>query len=663
MHFKTSTNLAIKKNILIFTLLCFYSYSSLSQEKQPRNLLTGSYSLDFVKSNLISKDKWHPYPNSLERAKWESIPAKLRETHIRIGEEAMAKKWPQLPATLFMEYKRNGIRKNHDSLREERRILLENMVIAECIEGKGRFVDPIVNAIWSISEESFWGGVAHADQQKADIKLPDVADPTVDLFAGETAGLLAWTDYLLGSQLDSVSPLVRERISLEVNRRVLTPFLEREDFWWMGFPTTKYPEREVNNWTTWISSNCLTSALMLEKDEQRRQKLVYKTLMVLDNFINFYQEDGGCDEGPSYWSHAGGDFFKNLDLLHNATNGSVNIYDKPIVRNIGQYIYKVYIDENYFVNFADAGMQFGIPALKMYPIGKRINDERMLAFAAYGAQQNDILAKGLNGNLGLVIPRLFDISELLSAKPQQPFALDFWLPNIQVLTARSQAGTSKGLYLAAQGGHNDESHNHNDVGNFIVYFNGKPAIIDMGKDTYNAKTFSPTLRYTLMPTQSAYHNLPTINGVMQKDGRQFAAKDVSYKSSASKVEFSLDIASAYPEEAGVTRWKRSIIFNRGKDIQLVENYELKRSTAPTTLSFMTPCEIDTTQAGKIALKIADSSSLYIYFDSNKLKPVIENIIFDEGRLKNSWGESVKRILLVANRPSLKDTWTIKISEK
>lgn len=668
MNFKT--NLAIKnyykKHILIFALLCFFSHSSISQEKQPRNLFTGSYSLEFVKANLVARDKWHPYPNSLERAKWESLPDKLKEAHIKTGEKAMLQEWPDMPATLFMEYKRKGIRMNYDNVRSERTHILEGLVIAECIEGKGRFVDAIVNAIWSFCETSFWGGVAHTDQQKADIMLPDVADPTVDLFAGETAAVLAWTDYLLGPQLDSVSPLIRERIALEVNRRVLTPFLEREDFWWMGFPTTKFPDREVNNWTTWISSNCLTAALILEKDEQRRQKLVYKTLRVLDNFINYYPEDGGCDEGPSYWSHAGGDLFKSLELLHNVTQGSINVYNKPLIRNIGQYIYKVYIDENYFVNFADAGAEINIPSLKMYSISKKINDERMKAFAAFGAQREDLLSKGLNGNLGNAIPHFFNIKEILSAKPQQPFALDFWLPNIQVLTARSQAGTSKGLFLAAQGGHNDESHNHNDVGNFIIYLNGKPAIIDLGKDTYTAITFSP-LRYTLMHTQSAYHNLPTINGVMQKEGQQFAAKNVSYKSSAGKVELSLDIADAYPDEAEVNTWKRSIIFNRGKDIQIIENYELKKAAAPTALTFMTPCEVDTTHSGKISLKVPGDENtsypLYIYYDSKILKPVIENIVFNEGALKEQWGESVKRILLVANKPSLKDTWKMKISEK
>ena len=101
------------------------------------------------------------------------------------------------------------------------------------------------------------------------------------------------------------------------------------------------------------------------------------------------------------------------------------------------------------------------------------------------------------------------------------------MPGIQVMAARVEEGSAQGLYLAAQGGHNAESHNHNDVGNFLIYADGQPAIIDVGVETYSAKTFS-SKRYEIWTMQSAYHNLPTIDGVMQSAGRQFAASAVEY---------------------------------------------------------------------------------------------------------------------------------------
>ncbi len=88
-------------------------------------------------------------------------------------------------------------------------------------------------------------------------------------------------------------------------------------------------------------------------------------------------------------------------------------------------------------------------------------------------------------------------------------------------------GSARGLTVAAKGGHNDESHNHNDVGEFVVYCDGKPLLIDAGVETYSRKTFSPQ-RYEIWTMQSAYHNLPTIDGVQQAPGAAFAARDVTY---------------------------------------------------------------------------------------------------------------------------------------
>ena len=124
---------------------------------------------------------------------------------------------------------------------------------------------------------------------------------------------------------------------------------------------------------------------------------------------------------------------------------------------------------------------------------------------------------------------------------------------------RSIQGSSKGLFLGDKGGTNGESHNHNDVGNFVLNLDGEPALIDVGVGTYSAKTLKD--RYKLWYMQSQWHNLPSINGIMQHEGGNFKAHNVTYKSTPNGGEFELNIASAYPTEAHVKKWLRKLSFD------------------------------------------------------------------------------------------------------
>ena len=124
----------------------------------------------------------------------------------------------------------------------------------------------------------------------------------------------------------------------------------------------------------------------------------------------------------------------------------------------------------------------------------------------------------------------------------------------------------KGLFFAAKGGFNNESHNHNDIGTFILYKDEQPMFIDAGVGTYNKKTFSNE-RYDIWTMQSGYHNLPQINGYEQPFGKNYKSKNASFD--AKRNEFKLDIAGAYPKEANIKTWIRSYKINNNEGGYLV----------------------------------------------------------------------------------------------
>lgn len=635
-------------------------------------MLSQQYGTEQLKSILIPQSEWRPFPTSVERAPWEALPEPVRTAHIGFGETLLGATWPELQAVRFLDYARVGNRSRFQEPHFARRSMLAGLVLAECMEGQGRFVDDIVNGVWAICEESYWGVPAHVGVQKAGPGLPDTAEPTVDLFAAETGALLAWTHYLLGPQLDDVSPLVRPRIQREIDHKILTPCFKRDDFWWMGFHDMRNG-RPVNNWNPWINSNWLTATLLMETDADRRVAMVAKILKSVDYFIDPYPRDGGCDEGPSYWGRAGASLFDCLELLHSATNGQIDVYDDPLIQNIGQFIYRVQIDGDYFINFADApAVVFPSPAL-VFNFGKRIGDEAMMSFGAWAANRQDLLVSGfVNGkgkrieSIGRQLPALFSLADIQSATPAQPLPRDVWLDQIEVMVARDHGGSSDGFFVAAKGGHNDESHNHNDIGNVVVYIGGQPIIVDAGVEDYTAKTFGPN-RYDIWTMQSAYHSLlPTIEGVMQSPGANFAAKDVQYYADDASAQLTLDIAAAYPPEANLASWVRVVKLERGQGVKITDSYVLADLVEDMMLSLLTPSEVTLLSDGQIEFKSRSivgsrtSGQAILEYRSDTFTVEMIPVLIEDVRLKPIWGDQLNRIIFRVANPRQQASWTWRI---
>jgi hypothetical protein len=628
--------------------------------------LAREFPLGRLSEILLARDTWHPFHTWNDRERWQALPEPVASHLLELGQQALNKPLPPLPATLYLGYARTGNRSNYEAVYFQRRTLLQNLVVAECVEGQGRFLDAAADALWSVCEESSWCLPAHVAVQKARVGLPDVNEPMVDLFAGETAVTVAWTIYLLGSQLDRVSPQLRHRAELELQRRILTPVYDRDDFGWMALNVSS-PDRRPNNWTPWISASVLTTALLAEPDANRRAQIVHKMLRSLDGFLRFHPTDGSCDEGPGYWSRAGGSLLDCLDVLHSATGGKLDVYSHDLVRQIGRFIYRAYIADDYFVPIGDCAARFEPERSLVFRYGKRIDDPNLKALAAHAASVDSILGGRF---LGRQLYAVFDAVEILeSASASPPLLRDVWLSSeeLQLMAARSNACSSEGLYVAAWGGHNAQSHNHNDVGNLLVFANGRPVLIDAGAPTYTAQTFS-SKRYDHWAFQSAFHNLPTINGIMQSAGRQFAARQVVYETNDSSAVLRMDIAPAYPAAAKVKSWLRTVRLNRGRNVELVDAFELTEIVGPTTWNLLTPLEADISRSGHVSLRESGASDqvppqVDVEYDANKLEPGVERIELDDARLAKSWGTHLNRLVFRAKSPALHDTWTLRVVAK
>ncbi|KRF43715.1 hypothetical protein ASG93_01995 [Paenibacillus sp. Soil787] len=610
-------------------------------------------------SRLITAyGNYHPYPKVENREIWDLIPSSIQKHWISKGETHLGFSWPAITAVDYMEYSKNGNVVRFQNKYEERRIALTSLVLAECMEGAGRFTDQIMNGIWTICEESSWVIPAHMVISKASSSdcIPNISDQYIDLFASETASLMATTHYLLQKPLDAVSPNICGRIRMEMKRRIFDPYLERNDLWWMGLQTN----RKMNNWNPWINSNCLSAFLLLERSDERRYRAIEKVMRTLDRYIGDCSTDGGCDEGPVYWDRAGGALFDCLELFYEASQGKMNLYNEPLIKEIGRYLYRVHIDDTNFVNFADSSAKFEIAADIAYRYGFRIGDRQLIRLASSAYQTNKPpLSRWLT--LHRMIPSFFLDDKIIGKKETPPFVRDAWLNSIQVMTAREQEGSSRGLYLAVKGGHNDESHNHNDIGHFLVYSDGSPFLIDIGVETYTAKTFS-LQRYEIWTMKSAYHNVPLVNGIQQQAGSAFKASEVSYRSEDELAQISMNIAGSYPQESGLGTWKRTFNFHRNEEayIEIVDDFELSQETDAIQLNLITPDMPQIENTGTILLRNAAGEQLRIDYDGSQLIAYFEEITLTDEKLQVVWGEFLYRITLKAKFPVNASVWTMNI---
>lgn len=605
---------------------------------------------DLLREHLLTHDTYFPFPKASWREAWEKIPVDVKDSIIKVARENINFVWPSIPAVRYMDFTRNGNRIDFEKYYFHRRKMLAIFAAAECLEYQGRFIEDIINGIWLLCEETNWVLPAHNFNKE----LPDVTKREIDLFAAETGALLSWIYYLLESELDAESELIRQRIKHEVTERIINPYLARDDYGWMGFNLE--PGSMLSNWTTWINSNCLTAFLLVESEQEKRFTGIDKILSSVDVFLGGYHTDGGCDEGPGYWGRAGGSLFDLLEQLYRATDKQFSVYNQSLILSIGSYIYKVNIDQDYFVNFADASVKTLIDAPVVYLYGKRIGDKRLASLGAKAYREQ--------GSLGLINPEILSLFRVLlglfSSAEMNEYPLvstylqDVWLDHTQVMVAREQHDSAQGFYLAAKGGHNSESHNHNDVGSFILFYQGQPVFIDVGVETYTAKTFSKD-RYEIWTMQSAYHNLPTIGEFQQQVGRMYCAADLYYRAEPDYVHFALDLRKTYPKQTQILAWERGYIFYRTDNPHIVIFDDFQLITPQTiTLTFMLANKASVSKPGIISL----ISDLQLRYDEQMFSVEVEPISITDRRLSQAWGNKIYRLLLITKQPVKQRDWQI-----
>jgi hypothetical protein len=632
--------------VLFFSVFTVSAYET-------RNLLQKKATVDQVKASLVSKAEWIKYPAYTNRAGWDAFTGSLKDELIKDGEAYLNYTWKVITASDYLEYERSGSRVAMENPFGANNTALSHLVFAELAEGKGRFMNQIINGVWHTCDMSSWVLSAHLSSlQKNKRALPDFHEEIIDLTSGDMGSFLSWTWYFFHDEFDKVNRIISTRLRSNIQKRILEPYMQRSDYWWQAF--NYKPGALVNNWNPWCNSNVLTCFLLMEDDATKLAAAVHRTMQSVDHFINYVKTDGACEEGPSYWGHAAGKLYDYLQLLSYASNGKLSIFNEPIIKNMGEYIARSYVGNGWVVNFADASAKGGGDASVIYRYGKAVNSTEMQAFAAYLLNRD-------KGKIEIVAGRDFfrsieNISshkKLLDEKPALPEFAHTWYPQTEFCYMKNK----EGFFFAGKAGFNNESHNHNDVGTFSLYVNEVPMFIDAGVGTYTRQTFSSE-RYTIWTMQSNYHNLPMINGKPQQYGAQYKAKDVLFD--PKKNLFSADISNAYNKDAAVKKWVRS--YTLATNTLIIEDaFELSEVKETNQVNFITWAKPDLSKAGIVLLE-KEGKSVRMQYDATQFDAKVEAIPQTDQRLSRVWDNEIYRLSLTAKKQQLKGRYKFVVAK-
>jgi hypothetical protein len=492
-----------------------------------------------------------------------------------------------LPFNLYKLFDTTGNRLAYEGRYFDRRRRLVVLALACWLWEQPAHIAALEDTIWAICGEYSWCLPAHMEGTSLD----GGNRRRIDLFAGETGFALAETVGMLSGLLH---PAVLARAKDEIMYRVIESYIRQAEL-------QKW-ELMDNNWCAVCAGSVACAAMYLIDNDLTLAGILQRLLPAFERFFAGFSQDGACMEGLSYWTYGIGFYIVFADLFFRRTKGAINLLHEPGFDSIARFQQYSYFPSGATLQFSDAneegkfrlglscylaahipGVSIPLPRQLIHPDGK-------ISLEGYSGFLDHC------GRFALAVRDLLWTCEDLS--PPEEKVCVIALPGAEWLLCSGSAQTG----FAAKGGHNDEPHNHNDVGSFIFYKNGGMFLLDMGAGEYTKDYFTDK-RYSVFCNCSQSHNLPIIAGQGQKPGKEFAAKNCVINSDGS---MSLDLSPAYGISA-LQRLERFFRFDINTGIlTLRDSFAFTDGGLPVIERFILPAEPQITD-GNCSLAINGAS--------------------------------------------------------
>ncbi len=601
-----------------------------------------------IASSLVLSQGWVPYPSYEDRNGWAAFLGEYRGNFADDGLEFIGYTWQVITEDDYLAHERYDDRHPMEDKYFANMRALRNLFIAEMAEGEGRYLKDIAAGVECYCGMYSWAVVSHlAKYQKSLSPVPDHSEQIIELYSGNVSQLLSWIHYFLGSQLDAVDPGLSIRLKSAIKEKTMDPFLERDDYRWMGF--VPVPGKKLNNWNPWCNQNVLLCFMLLEDNPARLAQAVEKSMRSVDLWLESLPSDGCCDEGTTYWYKSVGHLLDYLENLGRITGGAVSLWDEPFFETIGEFIVNADIGDCWQVNFADGTPSRRPISYWIYRYGRASGNKYMTDFAVNSFHRYGCSVENIDWTLFYQGLEAVAACREMKALPSPEFtARPFvYYPATDVCFVRAGKG-----FLAAKGGNNGERHNHNDAGTCIYFYDARPVLIDAGVGIYEKNTFGPH-RYENWFVQSGWHNLPVINGCEEVFGAEFKA---SGSKASSCGRFVTDIAGAYPDSAGVKSWRIRYRLKKDGSLVIKQRFSLSDAREPNVLHYLVSGEPIMGKEGQIELY----GGVILKYNPSQFSASVEEKSLVGLGFSHRWGDSLYRISLKAKKVAKSGRYVVKL---
>ena len=430
-------------------------------------------------------------------------------------------------------FEKNGDTRTYDIIDTQRTIRFACLQILALDDDK--YIGDLEEMIAEFCEQYAWFSSYHGRNDAAQT----FNYYQIDL---DTASVSMRLSMTYGIMKDKLRNDIKIRIRRELERRVIRPFENDPSMFGLDGGCN-------SNWVTTQTAG--VTAAYLYVFPERLPQVKDRLFASIRAFLTGLTDDGYSSEGRGYWFAGFASMSNFLDQYAQNTGEDITCITKDI-RVVNGLKFGRYAMLKYGIGLPFADHQDGVADKTTKSAGGNVQMRRVFGddyamFSTYDG--NDIFVRDENGKLVSEGLHRGDIGyfHILALDTFEEYAVAEEAKNgtyIFPLGGAYIANRDKYSFVA-KGGHNAENHNHNDIGTFALFADGKRIFPDVRSHKYDAIYFGPQ-RYSeeVFAAGSMGHSVPIVDGKYQMPGKDYRGVITDSSDDA----FEVNISGAYDTE-------------------------------------------------------------------------------------------------------------------